>query len=113
MAFSDPKTIVNRLRGIYTIPVDDGAGLLNGKDTFTRDFDASTLPPINAEAANEIERQRRIVCLYWHIADWFSSNEPKTPVPEWCHMAWPIDDSEELIALYEEDTGRSVEETPE
>ena len=31
-------TIVNRLRGIYTIPVNDGLGLLNGKDTFTREF---------------------------------------------------------------------------
>lgn len=46
-------TLVDRLRGIYTIPVDDGAGLLNGSDTFTRKFEG--LPPINEEAAQAIE----------------------------------------------------------
>lgn len=45
--------LVNRLRGIYTIPVNDGAGPLDGKDTFTRTFD--NLPPIMGEAANRIE----------------------------------------------------------
>lgn len=48
-------TLVDRLRGIYTIPVDDGAGLLNGKDTFTRKFETS---PINHEAAAEIDAVR-------------------------------------------------------
>lgn len=48
------SSLVNRLRGIYTIPVNDGAGLLNGKDTFTRKFDG--LPPINEEAAKRIEK---------------------------------------------------------
>lgn len=47
-------SLVNRLRGIYTIPVNDGAGPLNGSDTFTRTFDG--LPPINEEAAKRIER---------------------------------------------------------
>ena len=47
-------SLVNRLRGIYTVPVDDGAGLLNGSDTFTRKFDG--LPPINEEAAKRIEQ---------------------------------------------------------
>jgi hypothetical protein len=32
------QDIANRLRGVITIPVDDGMGLLDGKDTFTRDF---------------------------------------------------------------------------
>jgi hypothetical protein len=45
--------LVNRLRGIYTVPVNDGAGLLNGKDTFTREFPVA---PIQQEAASEIER---------------------------------------------------------
>jgi len=45
--------LVNRLRGIYTVKVDDGAGLLDGKDTYTRVFDE--LPPIHGEAANRIE----------------------------------------------------------
>lgn len=46
--------LVNRLRGIYITPVNDGAGLLDGKATVTRKFD--NLPPIMAEAADEIER---------------------------------------------------------
>ena len=46
------STIVNRLRGIYTLGVNDGAGLLDGKDTFTRKFDT---PPIQQEAADAIE----------------------------------------------------------
>lgn len=49
-------TLVDRLRGIYTIPVNDGCGLLNGKDTYTNTF---TVPRINHEAAEEIERLRK------------------------------------------------------
>lgn len=45
-------SLVDRLRGIYTIPVNDGAGPLNGKDTFTRKFEG--LPPINDKAADAI-----------------------------------------------------------
>lgn len=44
--------LVDRLRGIYTVPVNDGAGLLNGSDTFTRTFEA---PPIQKEAAALID----------------------------------------------------------
>lgn len=33
-----PEDIASRLRGVIVIPVNDGAGLLDGKDTFTRDF---------------------------------------------------------------------------
>lgn len=47
-------TLVSRLRGVYEIPVNDGAGQLNGSSTFTRTFDG--LPPIQAEAAEAIER---------------------------------------------------------
>jgi hypothetical protein len=50
--------LVDRLRGIYAVPVNDGAGLLNGKDTFTRSF---PMPPICKEAADEIERLRPVV----------------------------------------------------
>ncbi len=45
-------SLVNRLRGIYDVPVNDGAGLLDGKDTFTRSF---AMPPICLQAADEIE----------------------------------------------------------
>lgn len=46
-----PEDLVNRLRGIYTVSVNDGAGLLDGKDTFTRHF---VTPPIQLEAADRI-----------------------------------------------------------
>jgi hypothetical protein len=51
---TDSKSLANRLHGIYVMPVDDGAGLLNGSNEFTRQFD--DLPPINEEAAKRIER---------------------------------------------------------
>ena len=44
----DAEDLQPRLKGVYTIPVNDGAGLLNGKREFTRKFD---VPPINLEAA--------------------------------------------------------------
>jgi hypothetical protein len=50
--------IVNRLRGIYTVLVNDGAGPLNGSDTFTRTFPVA---PIRKEAADEIERLRAAI----------------------------------------------------
>lgn len=40
--------LVRRLNGVYTIPVTDGGGPLNGKREFTRTFD---VPPIQREAA--------------------------------------------------------------
>jgi hypothetical protein len=39
--------LTDRLRGIYTVAVNDGAGLLNGEDTFTRQFET---PPIQKES---------------------------------------------------------------
>jgi hypothetical protein len=49
--------LVNRLRGVYHIPVRDGAGPLNGSNTFTREFKG--LPPIYGDAANMIEALER------------------------------------------------------
>ena len=70
------STLVNRLRGIYTIPVDDGAGPLNGSDTFTREF--TGLPAINEEAAKEIERlQSRVTELEAAIAEVFDVIDDK------------------------------------
>lgn len=48
-------TLVERLRGVYTIPINDGAGRLNGSYEMTRTFET---PPIQHEAAAEIERLR-------------------------------------------------------
>jgi hypothetical protein len=45
--------LIQRLRGIYTVPVNDGAGLLDGKDTYTETYPVS---PICLEAADEIEK---------------------------------------------------------
>jgi hypothetical protein len=47
--------LVDRLRGNYHLPVNDGAGPLNGSMTFSRQFET---PPIQKEAADEIERLR-------------------------------------------------------
>jgi hypothetical protein len=47
--------LIDRLRGIYTVPVNDGAGLLNGNDTFTPPEPFFT-PAIQKEAAERIEK---------------------------------------------------------
>jgi hypothetical protein len=48
--------LTRRLRGVYVMPVNDGGGLLNGKDTFTRTFD--DLPAIQGEAADALDAVR-------------------------------------------------------
>lgn len=53
--------LVDRLRGIYTVPVNDGAGPLNGKDTFTQCFNVAA---IKHRAADEIERLREELADY-------------------------------------------------
>ena len=47
-----PNTLIERLRGLIRVPVNDGAGLLDGKDFFERQFPASR---IALEAADHIE----------------------------------------------------------
>jgi hypothetical protein len=47
-----PNTLIERLRGLIRVPVNDGAGLLNDKDFFERQFPASK---IALEAADRIE----------------------------------------------------------
>ena len=59
----ETKDLCNRLRGIYNIPISDGAGPIDGKDIFTRKFDT---PPINQEAAKaieEIDNEFETACL--------------------------------------------------
>ena len=58
---ADEATICDRLRGVYNVPVNDGAGLLNGKDTHTRVF--AGVPPIQLAAADLIERLRAELAL--------------------------------------------------
>jgi hypothetical protein len=52
------KDVVQRLRGHYTVKVNDGAGLLDGKDTYTRTFPTS---PLQLEAAEIIEQQHELL----------------------------------------------------
>ena len=52
------STITQRLRGNYTFAVNDGAGLLDGKDTFTR---AHTVAPIQQEAAAVIDSMAAVI----------------------------------------------------
>ena len=54
VADPDVAGLIERLNGRYTIPVNDGAGLLDGKDTFSRTF---TVPSIQLEAAAALQRQ--------------------------------------------------------
>ena len=48
------RDLINRLRGIYTIPINDGAGPLNGETVYERRCSYANLPPINEEAASAI-----------------------------------------------------------
>ncbi len=58
---SDELDIVDRLRGKVRVPVNDGAGPLNGQDFFERTFPASKTA---MEAADEIERLRKDAGMY-------------------------------------------------
>ena len=69
--------------------------------------------PDGAEEKEEIHWHEKATYLHYHIANWFANNESGTPVPEWCSLTWPIADDfevERLIKLYEEDTGKVIEE---
>jgi hypothetical protein len=52
--------LVDRLRGQYHLPVNDGAGPLNGSMTFSREFPT---PPIQKEAADIIEQMLAVLKL--------------------------------------------------
>lgn len=56
------ERMVMRLRGKYSVPINDGCGPINGKAEFERTFD---VPPINRDAANVIEI----------MATWLHENE--------------------------------------
>jgi hypothetical protein len=60
------STLTERLRGIYRLGVNDGAGLLDGKDTFTRDFGTT---PIKSEAADRIEALEEALIDIARMAD--------------------------------------------
>lgn len=68
MSQNEPRhlDLVDRLRGQYHLPVNDGAGPLNGSMTFSREFPT---PPIQKEAAAEIEKLRTALREIEEISD--------------------------------------------
>lgn len=106
-------TLVDRLRGVYTVPVDDGAGPLNGSETFTRQFQG--LPPIHEEAAVEIERLRELNSalsgevreLRMVIAGLVLTAGGQLPVSE-KNQALAMGDDVELETRYDQENRRSI-----
>lgn len=64
--------IVERLRGKVRVPVNDGAGLLDGKDFFERTFPTSKAA---MEAADEIERLRKVIEVARYYYDHYCQDE--------------------------------------
>ena len=66
MTERSPANLVARLLGRYDLDVSDGGGPLNGRSTFTRQFD---VVPIQREAAERIRwLERRVELLERMIA---------------------------------------------
>jgi hypothetical protein len=84
-------TLVNRLRGIYTVPVNDGGGLLDGKDTFTNTF---PVPPIQKEAAEEIERLEGLI-RWRDDHGFFLAYDNSDPPQLWVWRGEPEDETAE------------------
>ena len=65
-----PNTLIERLRGLIRIPVNDGAGLLDGKDFFERSFPTSNLAREAADRIEALEKALReaIRALRWNDA---------------------------------------------
>lgn len=57
----DIPTLCQRLRGIYIVPINDGAGPLDGKDSFTQ---MVTTGPLHHQAAAVIEALQARVAKY-------------------------------------------------
>ena len=69
--------LVDRLRGIYTLAVDDGCGPLDGSDTFTRKYETDPLLHQAADCIEALERGEqvditRIVAKLYTPADIFN-----------------------------------------
>ncbi len=48
--------------------------------------------PIKSEKEIDWKKAAR---HYFEIALWFAGNEPPTPVPDWCFLAWPPHENNE------------------
>lgn len=61
------ENLVERLRGRYMIPIDDGCGPIDGSDVFVQEYEVG---PIQKMAANEIEQLRAAnALLRTHLAE--------------------------------------------
>lgn len=78
---TDTMKLTDRLRGIYVLPVNDGAGLLDGKDTFTREFPVA---PIQKEAAEVIDRLRTVLADIAVMTDGSNSESYRSDDREGC-----------------------------
>jgi hypothetical protein len=102
--------LVDRLRGIYTIPVNDGAGPLNGKMTYTPAEPFPT-PPIQKEAADHIERLDAVARLAAECWDrWERLHEQQEairksgrPMP-----SWPRDEFEGYLDALQTDAPEAL-----
>lgn len=79
--------LTDRLRGNYHIPVNDGAGPLNGSMTFSREFPVT---PIQREAAERIERLEG--CLMMAVVLFEDDAENKS------EMSWLVQ-AKDLLGL--------------
>jgi hypothetical protein len=62
---TEPKTLLllDRLRGVYHLPVNDGCGPIDGSMVFTRSF--KPLTPLHGKAADMISRLEAGEVLEW------------------------------------------------
>ena len=86
--------IVERLRGKVRVPVNDGAGLLDGKDFFERSFPTSKAA---IEAADEIERLRQEVSrLSEQTVEWYPIATAPRP-DSLIILGWRTEDGLDLV----------------
>lgn len=66
--------LIQRLMGVYNIPINDGCGPIDGKDVFTRKFD--NLPLINGEAVNWLSHLKsQVEMMYGEIEELWKIEE--------------------------------------
>lgn len=100
-----PADVCNRLRGIIIIPVNDGAGLLDGKDYFERHWPDQ--PALHHRAAVIIEELVAGQTLSWTVVNEIALQllEPDDPfgtgkkyiVPIRQKAAWMIHDLRQAL----------------
>lgn len=80
---TEPGPLIQRLRGIYTVQVNDGAGPIDGKTTHTRKFEVA---PICLEAAARIEQLEAVLLKIQTHEGWDENNCHMKPYEIVCEM---------------------------